>query len=336
MRRLNSATLSALRFFEATARLGSFTRAAEELCVTQSAVSQHVKAVEDRLGRKLFFRLAGKIALTDDGKKFGEVVTRALRELEEAADILVAPRSSKIEVRLRTGPSFALGWIIQRLPRLHARYPKIKLQLLREYGYIEPSRRDFDLAVEMALTAPPRMHVELLMEEYLTPVCTREYLAQHPLLISPADLLRCVLLHDGYAWPSASEDAEWRVWLNAVGASGVDSSEGHFFPLASMAIEAALSHQGIAMGRLSLVEPLLASRELVAPFSQRIKSPASYHLMYPIELANRTGISEVADWLREEMGITRQARTVTQSDATVMYPHPMAPKTRSTAPPSPA
>src|SRR6185437_6204975 len=127
MRRLNSAALTALRFFDAAARLKSFTRAAAELCITQGAVSQNVKCLEDRLGCKLFFRLPGQIKLTADGKKLAEVVSRVLRELEEAAEAVVSPRRSRIDVRLRSGPSFALRWLVPRLGRLHARHPNIKL-----------------------------------------------------------------------------------------------------------------------------------------------------------------------------------------------------------------
>jgi LysR family glycine cleavage system transcriptional activator len=330
-RRLNSAALSTLRFFESTARLGSFTRAAEELCITQGAVSQHIKALESRLGCKLFFRLPGQIKLTDEGKKFAEVVTRVLRDLEEAADFLVAPRKSKIDVRLRVGPSFANRWLIPRLGRFHTRHPNITLHVIGDYGYLDPAQRDFDLAVEMTVSPPQHLHVESLMEEYLTPVCSREYLETHQFLVTPADLARCVLLHDGDAWPSASEDAEWSHWLQAVDARGVDSSDGQYFTLANMAIEAALSHQGVAIGRLSLVQPLLASRKLVDPFSQRIKSPAIYRLVYPSELEGRPGVTEVANWLREEAGSANPARAVPGSrrDAPPVEGRPRIPSSAS-------
>lgn len=307
MRRLNSAALATLRFFETAARLGSFTRAAEELCITQGAVSQHIKSLESRLGCKLFFRLPGQVKLTGDGKKFADVVTRVLRELEEAADILVAPCSSKINVRLRAGPSFASRWLIPRLGRLYARHPKIRLHVIGDYGYFDPASRDFDLAIELTKSPPQRLHAESLMDEYLTPVCSPQYLAKHRFLKSPSDLGRCMLLHDGRPWAPASEDAEWRYWLNTVGACAVDSSEGQFFTLADMAIEAALSHQGIAMGRLSLVEEALKTGRLIAPLSRPVKSPTSYMLVFPSELADRPGVAELANWLREE------ARTATHT-----------------------
>lgn len=300
MRHLNSAALAALRFFDCAARHESFTRAAMELCITQGAVSQHIKCLEERLGCKLFFRLPGQIKLTEDGKKFAEVVARVLRELEEAAEILVAPRRSRTNVRLRTGPSFALRWLVPRLGRLHAEHPNIKLHVIGDYGYFDPVHRDFDLAVEFVQAPLQGLHTEFLMDEYLAPVCSPQYLAENEFLKTPADLARCTLLHDGDAWEAASEDAEWRYWLNAVDAVEVDSNEGQFFTLANMAIEGALSHQGIAMGRMSLVEDLLASNRLVTPFTQRVKSPTNYRLVYPSELAGRPGVTEVANWLRGE------------------------------------
>lgn len=309
MRHLNSAALATLRFFEAAARLQSFTRAAAELCVTQGAVSHHVKYLEDFLGCKLFFRLPKQIKLTDEGKKFAEVAARLLRELDEAAAAIIAPRKSRIDVRLRAWPSFALRWLVPRLGQLHARHPNIKLHVIGDYGYFDPVHRDFDLAVEFLQAPRQGLHTEFLMDEYLTPVCSPEYLAKNDFLKATADLTRCTLLHDGEAWEAASEDAEWRYWLSEVGALGVDSNEGQFFTMANMAIEAALAHQGIAMGRVSLVEDLLAVNRLVAPFPGRIKSPTNYRLVYPRELAGRPGVTEVANWLREEARKGNETRT---------------------------
>jgi LysR family glycine cleavage system transcriptional activator len=301
MRRLNSAALATLRFFEAAARLESFTRAATELSITQGAVSHHVKYLEDFLGCKLFFRLPKQIKLTDDGKRFAEVVARVLRELEEAADAVAAPRRSRIDVRLRAGPSFALRWLVPRLGRLHALHPNIKLHVIGEYGYFDRAQRDFDLAVEFVQAPVQGLHSEFLMDEYLAPICSPEYLAKNNFLKTPADLSGCTLLHDGDAWEeAASEDAEWRYWLSEVGALNVDSNEGQFFTMANMAIEAALSHQGVAMGRLSLIEELLETQRLITPFPQRIKSPTNYRLLYPRELAGRPGVTQVANWLRQE------------------------------------
>ncbi|HEV2271654.1 MAG TPA: LysR substrate-binding domain-containing protein [Steroidobacteraceae bacterium] len=299
-RRLNSAALASLRFFEAAARLSSFRRAAAELSVTQGAVSHQIKYLEDFLGTKLFFRLPRQIKLTEEGEKFAAVVASALKDLEAGAEAVVAVTRATIGVRLRAGPSFALRWLVPRLGRLYARHPNIKLHVIGAYGYFDPASRDFDIAIELIEAPVPALHAEALMDEYLTPVCSPEYLAQQGSLRTPADLAGCMLLHDGDAWDAASEDVEWRYWLREVGALEIDSNQGQFFTLANMAIEAALAHQGIAMGRLSLVEELLASGRLVAPFPQRIKSPTRYCLVYPKELAGRPGVRAVAEWLRQE------------------------------------
>jgi LysR family transcriptional regulator, glycine cleavage system transcriptional activator len=302
--RLNSAALASLRFFEAAARLSSFSRAAGELSVTQGAVSHQVRYLEDSLGCKLFYRLPRQVKLTEEGARFAEVVARALRELDQGAEAIIAPRRSTIEVRLRAGPSFALRWLVPRLGRLRALHPDIKLHLIGEYGYFDPVHRDFDIAVEFIQAPLPALHTEILLEEYLTPVCSPEYLKQHAPVSTPADLLHCTLLHDGDAWENATEDVEWRQWLNEVGALEFDSNQGQFFTLANLALEAALSHQGVAMGRLSLVEELLQSERLVAPFKQRVKCPTHYCLVYPAELADRPGVKAVIEWLREEASKT--------------------------------
>lgn len=304
--RLNSNALASLRFFEAAARLLSFTRAGAELCVTASAVSHQVKYLEDSLGCKLFYRLPKQIKLTEEGEKLAATAEGALRDLDQRAAEVIALRRSTIGIRLRTGPSFALRWLVPRLSTLRARNPHIGLRIIGAYGHIDPIHRNFDLAVEFRQDDLPALRTEVLMEEYLLPVCSPEYLAQHKFLKTPADLTRCTLLHDGDPWEFASEDAEWKHWLREVGAHDVESSCGLFFTLSNMAIEAALAHQGVALGRASLVKDLLASGRLVAPLRGSVKSPCRYALAYPREIADRPCMRTVMEWLREEAGKTTE------------------------------
>lgn len=298
--RLNSNALASLRFFEAAARLSSFTRAGAELCVTASAVSHQVKYLEGSLGCKLFYRLPKQIKLTEEGQKLAATAERTLRELDQKAAEVVASRRSAIDIRLRTGPSFALRWLVPRLSTLRARNPQITLRIIGAYGHIDPVHRNFDLAVEFRQHNLPALCSEVLMEEYLLPVCSPEYLAQHSFLKTPWDLVRCTLLHDGDPWEFASEEAEWRHWLDEVGAHDVECSQGLFFTLSNMAVEAALAHQGVALGRVSLVKDLLTSGRLVAPLRGPVKSPCRYSLTYPREIADRPCVRGVMEWLREE------------------------------------
>jgi|SRR5579871_1427395 len=293
-----SSTLAALRFFDAVARHGSFKQAALELHVTQGAVSQQIKHLEEALGCALFQRLPRRIALTPEGERFAQVVARSLRELEQAAHAIAAA-GARAEVRLRAGPSFALRWLVPRLGHFYARHPHIKLFVTAAYGYFDPANRDFDLAIEMIRGKWPSLETEVLMEEYLAPVCTPRYLKQHPLK-RPGDLADRTLLHDAHAWVGADEDAEWRYWLKEAGARDVDSTQGRFFTLANLSLESALAHQGVALGRASLISELLESAQLVAPFKQRIKSPTPYCLVYPRDLARSPGIQAVIEWLKLE------------------------------------
>lgn len=296
---LNSSTLASLRFFAAAARTSSFKKAALELHVTQGAVSQQIKHLEDSLGVRLFYRLVRQVTLTEAGLRFATIVERALQDLERGAQSVAATRSVA-DIRLRAGPSLALRWLIPRLGDFYSRHSGVRIFVDAAHGVFDPARREFDLAIESSRGKPAGMKGEPLMEEYLLPLCTPEFLRRHSFLKRAKDLVRCVLLHDGQPWVGAARDAEWRYWLDAVGATGVDSQQGQFFSLANMSIEAALRHQGVAMGRSTLIPELLLTGQLVAPFKQRVKSPKRYWVLYHGEAATQPGMQAVIRWLHEQ------------------------------------
>lgn len=296
---LNSSTLASLRFFAAAARSSSFKKAAFELHVTQGAVSQQIKYLEKSLGLPLFYRQVRQVTLTEEGKRFAIIVERALEDLERGAQALLATRSA-VDIRLRAGPSLALRWLIPRLGDFYSRHSGIRIFVDAAHGVFDPARREFDVAIESFLGKPAGMQGEPLMEEHLVPLCSPEYLRQHPFLKRARDLDRCTLLHDGQPWVGAAQDAEWRHWLDAVGADNVDSRQGQFFSLANMSIEAALRHQGVAMGRTSLIPELLQTGQLITPLKRWIKSPKTYWLLYHKELATQPGMQAVIRWLHEQ------------------------------------
>jgi LysR family transcriptional regulator, glycine cleavage system transcriptional activator len=301
---LNSATLASLRFFEAAARLLSFKRAALELHVTQGAVSQHIKRLEDVLGHKLFYRLPRGISLTDEGRRLAMAVETGFGHVDREARA-IATTGSTVELRLRAGPSFALRWLVPRLGDFYGKVPSVRLFIVGAYGYFDLSHRDFDLAVERLPERLPALCSEFLMEEHLVPVCSPEYLSRLGPIEEPADFARCTLLHDAHAWNGASEDEEWRYWLREVGADRVDSTQGKFFSLANMALEAALVHQGVAMGRSTLILDLIQSGQLVTPLARPIKSPAKLYVVYPNEHADRQGLQPLVRWLHEQASASR-------------------------------
>jgi LysR family transcriptional regulator, glycine cleavage system transcriptional activator len=297
---LTSADLASLRYFAATARLLSFKHAAAELHVTQGAVSQQIRHLEASLRCKLFYRLPREVKLTEEGQSFATTVQRALMELDAAAEAAALKVSSVSNLRVRAGPSFALRWLVPRLARFYEFNAEMRLHIIGAYGYFDPAHRDFDIAIELLQGNLPGLHTESFMQEYLLPVCTSEYLAKNTFLKHPSDLARCTLLHDSQAWRDGNKDAEWRHWLQEVGAADIDSSCGQFFTLTNMAIEAALTHQGLAMARLSLITDLLDAGRLVAPFPQAIASPAKYYLVCLKEDADRPSMQRLIRWLHSE------------------------------------
>jgi len=310
---LTSSTLASARFFAVAARLLSFKGAAAELHVTQGAVSQHIRQLEEALGCKLFVRLSRQVALTEQGKLFAAVVQRALDDIERGTQALKALKAP-VGIRLRTGPSFALRWLVPRLGDFYARHSGMRVFVNAVFGVLYPEQCDFDLAVESSRGKIAGMHSELLMEEHLVPVCSPEYLKQHEFLKTPKSLERCTLLHDAEPWVGAAEDAEWRYWLNKVGISNVSTNQGRFFSLSNMALEAALTHQGVAIGRTSLVQELIENGELVTPLKQRTRSPASHWLVYRKEVGRQPGVQAAIRWLREQAAQQRQIGTRTRSE----------------------
>lgn len=295
---LNSQTLASLRFFEAAARKLSFKKAAAELHVTDGAVSQQIKHLEEALGQKLFLRLPRRIALTEAGERFAATVRKAMAEIEDEARALRAG-GARTEIRVRVNPSFALRWLMPRVGDFYAAHPGSKLFMIAEYGDIDLSERDFDITIEQAVQPLVGLHSEKLFDEYITPVCTPAYLKDHPLRTS-GGLEACTLLHDAHAWSGGADDAEWKVWLQEAGIPQIPAAQDRFFSLADMALQAALNDQGIAMGRTALVGDVLKTGVLVAPFALKVKSPASYWLAFPSAHSETPAIATVGNWLRAE------------------------------------
>lgn len=293
---LNSQTLASLRFFEAAARNLSFRKAAAELHVTDGAVSQQIKHLEEALGQKLFVRLPRRLELTSDGARFAFTVRKALTEIESEARA-ISMRRANTEIRIRVNPSFALRWLMPRIGDFYARHPGINLFLVAEYGTINLSERDFDIAIEQSTKPLVGLHAEKLFDEYITPVCTPAYLAEHA-LETPGKLGKCILLHDAHAWSGCANDAEWHVWLEEAGTLNIARDHDRFFSLADMSFQAALSNQGVAMGRRALIGNLLETGALVAPFLLKVRSPASYWLAIPKDRAGMSAIETVLGWLR--------------------------------------
>lgn len=289
-RRLPS--LNALRAFEAAARHESFTEAAQELCVTQGAVSHQVKALEDELGCRLFNREHRRLVITSAGQSYLTVVRDAFDRLALGTEILLQRQNAGV-LTVSTSPNFASKWLVHRLGRFAEQHPAIDLRVAATLQHIDFAREDFDLAIRHGDGNWPALNVTRLCVEELFPVCSPALARGRHALRSPADLKHHTLLH-------FNERRDWGTWLEAAGAAGIDFSHGPIFNQASIAIDAAVDGQGVALARSALAAWDLGAGRLVRPFALSLKVPYSYWIVCPKPTATLPKITTFREWLLAE------------------------------------
>src|SRR5215470_14579260 len=231
--------LNALKAFEAAARHESFTRAAEELCVTQGAVSHQVKALEAELGLKLFNRQRQRLVITEAGRLYLAVVRDAFDRLADGTQRLLK-RQSGGALTVSTSPNFAAKWLVHRLGRFAEAHPEIDLRVSASPHHVDFAREDIDLAIRHGDGSASGLHVTRLCAEELFPVCSPKLLTGRNPLRRLSDLGRFTLLH-------VNDRQGWNQWLGFAEAAGVDPSHGPILSQASMAIDAAVDGQGVAL-----------------------------------------------------------------------------------------
>lgn len=284
--------LNALRAFEAAARHLSFTRAAEELHVTQAAISHQVKALEEHLGRNLFRRLNRALLLSDDGQAYLPSVSRAFALLNDATRNLLE-RDAPGPLTVSALPSFAARWLVPRLGRFRQIHPDIDLRIDPSAALTDFASGDVDVGVRYGRGKYPGLRADWLMTEDIFPVCSPALLSgEHPLR-APGDLEHQVLLHD-------DGHGDWRTWLLAAGIDRVDPTRGPIFTDSSMLIQAAMAGQGVALARGVLAADELAAGRLVRPFTLSLPTEYAYYLVCPQNTAEQPKIAAFRDWLLDE------------------------------------
>ena len=261
-RRLPS--LNALRAFEAAARHESFTKAAEDLNVTQGAVSHQVKALEAEFGLKLFLRESKSLILTDPGRAYLEVVRDAFDRLAAGTEHLLQRENAGV-LTVSMSPNFAAKWLIHRLGGFVAAHPGIELRVSASMQHIDFAREDVDLAIRHGEGDWPGLHVTRLCTEALFPVCSPRLMQGRKALRKPEDLHRVTLLH-------SRERNDWGAWLKVAKVENLDTSRGMVFNQMSMAIDAAADGQGVALARTALATWDLRAGRLVRPRTRRRRS----------------------------------------------------------------
>jgi LysR family glycine cleavage system transcriptional activator len=290
--------LNALKAFEAAARHESFTRAAEELCVTQGAVSHQVKALEAELGVKLFNRERQRLIITGAGRDYLAVVRDALDRIAVGTERLVQRQSSGV-LTVSTSPDFAAKWLVHRLGRFAEAYPEVDLRVSATMHHVDFAREDVDLAVRHGDGNWPGNDVIRLSPEQLFAVCSPKLLAGRHRLAKASDVLKFPLLH-------LDDRKAWAKWLEVAGFADAELSQGPVLNRASMIIDAAVDGQGIALARTTLAAWDLINGRLVRPFSDTLPLSKTYWIVCPKATSTLPKITMFRDWLLGEAAQDRR------------------------------
>ena len=284
--------LNAIRSFEAAARHESFTRAAEELCVTQGAVSHQVKALEDQLGIKLFNRERQRLVITEAGREYLGVIRDALDRIALGTDRLVRRQSSGA-ITISTSPDFAAKWLVHRLSRFTEAHPEIDLRVSAAMHHVDFTREDVDLAVRHGDGQWSGLDATRLASEQLYAVCSPRLMQGSDRISAPADLLRFPLLH-------LDDRSDWSRWFDVVGMPGIELPHGPILNHASMLIDAAVDGQGIALARTTLAAWDLINGRLVQPFPVTLPISKMFWIVCPKATSALPKIKAAREWLLAE------------------------------------
>lgn len=284
--------------FEAVARNRSFTLAASELYLTQSAVSRQIRSLENALGLRLFRRLHRAIELTPEGQRLFESVTRGLDDIMACLAVLGAATKAP-QITVCASVAFAWFWLMPRLERFSALQPDIDLRVLATDQPVLPGTGEIDVAILFGSGQWERLQAQLLFGERVYPVCSPAYLRDHLALHRPEDLLGQTLLHLEYGKQSFG-GVDWRTWLLREGVTGQPARRGLRFNSYPMVLQAAEAGQGVALGWSYVTNPLLANGRLVCPVDRMIETPNGYYLCTSNEADQTTGIGTFLTWIRAE------------------------------------
>jgi len=251
---LSSLSLNTLRAFDAAARHLNFTRAADELCVTQAAVSHQVKALEDHIGRALFRRTARGLVLTDEGVALAPTVADSFARIERQLDACKAGGPMEV-LTLGVVGTFAVGFLLERLARFRAEYPRIELRLLTHNNKVDLSAESLDYAIQFGDGAWRSVQADHLMAAPLSPLCAPGVLDQ---LRRPEDLRTQRLLR-------SYRSQDWQAWLQAAGVKGV-TPQGPLFDASAIMVQAAMFGEGVALAPPCMFVRELQQGRLAQPF----------------------------------------------------------------------
>jgi LysR family transcriptional regulator, glycine cleavage system transcriptional activator len=299
--------LNGLRAFEAAARNLSFAKAAEELHVTPAAVSYQIRALETRLGVKLFRRLNRAVVLTDAGAQMFPGVRSSFEGLNRTVARVGASAASDRVVTATISPHMAAKWLVPRLTSFIDRHPDIDLRIAASNTVVDLATDRADVAIRYNLGDNAGLVAEKLMDEAVTPMCTPERLNGQNPIHTPADLRRHTLIHDDTLlrhWPEAPA---WSKWLTLAGEPERDASAGLHFDHSDHCMDAALQGSGVILGRRAMASRDIELGRLVAPFDLDLPFEGGIYSVTTEEKASNPDVAAFRDWLREEAAAMRRS-----------------------------
>ncbi len=286
-RRLLPST-SALAAFEAVARLGSFTAAAQELDLTQGAISRQIGLLEEQFGRRLFERDSRNVRLSAAGETYAEAVRAALGQLRDAALGLMSNRHSGV-LNLAILPTFGTRWLMPLIPDFVTKNPDITINFVTRIGRFDFARERLDAAIHHGLPDWPDADSTLLMRETVMPVVSPEFLASRA-IATASDISRLPLLH------MATRPGAWSEWFDAQGIS-TPTGPGMQFEQFGTVAQACMAGLGVALLPQVLIAGELQRGQLVPTPGQPMQSRSAYYLVVPHDKRGHPPVASFRDWL---------------------------------------
>jgi LysR family glycine cleavage system transcriptional activator len=311
--------LNSLRSFEAAARYESFTRAAEELHVTQGAVSQQVKALETQLGVKLFNRERQRLTITPAGRDYLVVIREALDHIGVGTERLIQRKSAGV-LMVSTSQDFAAKWLVHRLARFATVHPGIDLRVSATMHSVDFARDDVDVAIRHGDGNWPGLEATRLCAEQIFAICSPKLLAGRDRLRRPADVLKWPLLR------LEDQSKAWERWFALAGVIAPERLPGPVLNRASMLIDAAIDGQGVALARTTLAAWDLIGGRIVRPFDLSWRPVGTYWIVTPKATAKEAKISRFRDWLLAEAASDGRRLRERQRPATKGSAEPASPR----------
>ncbi len=293
-------SLRMLQAFESASRLQSFTQAADELHVTQSAISRHIRALEAELGISLFHRLGHRVVLAPVAAEYVGVIQNCLDEIEAATFAIKTRERESQAFHLVTPPTFGARWLVPRLPAFMSRYPAVDVRLSVRAERIDFNDLVFDAAIGNGPPPPSNVDFEKLTEGDFVPVCSPQLLRGRSASLDISDIGRFRLLELGNDRPWDALNARYAI-------SGYDAAAVRRFEYFDAGIQSAVAGGGILLVPPFLVQEQLTSGSLAVAFRQRVSVPSIYYCCYSRRAARSKPVKLFCSWLRREMVSTLDA-----------------------------